>query len=150
MIHSLLIGLVAGARSITPFAAVSDAARRGELPADNGAPSWLGDPLVAAGSKVLAGGELWGDKLRSAPDRIVLAGMLARLVTGGLAGAALAPRRQALAGAALGAAAAVAAAYVTFNLRKRAMRRFGQTPTGLVEDAITVGAARWVVSSARR
>ena len=150
MIHSLLIGLVAGARSITPFAAVSDAARRGELPADNGAPSWLGDPLVAAGSKVLAGGELWGDKLRSAPDRIVLAGMLARLVTGGLAGAALAPRRQALAGAALGAAAAVAAAYVTFDLRKRAMRRFGQTPTGLVEDAITVGAARWVVSSARR
>jgi uncharacterized membrane protein len=150
MIHSFLIGLVAGARSITPFAAVSDAAKRGELPADNGAPSWLGDPLVAAGTKVLAGGELWGDKLHSAPDRIVLAGMLARLVTGGLAGAALAPRRQALAGAALGAAAAVAAAYVTFDLRMRAMRRFGQTPTGLVEDALAVGAARWVVSSARR
>jgi uncharacterized membrane protein len=150
MIHAFLIGLVAGARSITPLAAVSDAARRGELPLDNGAPSWLGDPLVAAGSKVLAGGELWGDKLRSAPDRIVLAGLLARLVTGGLAGAALAPRRQALAGAALGAAAAVVAAYVTFDLRQRAMRRFGQTPTGLVEDAITVGAARWVVSSARR
>jgi uncharacterized membrane protein len=150
MIHAFLIGLVAGARSITPLAAVSDAASRRELPIDNGAPSWLGDPLVAAGSKVLAGGELWGDKLRSAPDRIVLAGLLARLVTGGLAGAALAPRRQALAGAALGAAAAVVAAYVTFDLRQRAMRRFGQTPTGLVEDAITVGAARWVVSSARR
>jgi uncharacterized membrane protein len=150
MIRSLLIGLVAGARAVTPFAAVSDAARRGELPGDTGAPSWLGDPLVAAGSKVLAGGELWGDKLHSAPDRIVPAGLLARLVAGGLAGAALAPRRQALAGAALGAAAAVAAAYVTFGLRVRAMRRFGQTPTGLVEDAITVGAARWVVSSARR
>jgi len=150
MIHSFLIGLVAGSRSITPFAAVSDAARRGHLPRDSGAPSWLGDPRVAVGSKLLAGGELWGDKLRSAPDRIVLAGMLARLVTGGLAGAALAPRRQALAGAALGAAAAVAAAYVTFGLRKRAMARFGQTPTGLVEDALTVGAARWVVGSARR
>jgi uncharacterized membrane protein len=148
MIRSLLIGLVAGARAVTPFAAVSDAARRGELPGDTGAPSWLGDPLVAAGSKVLAGGELWGDKLHSAPDRIVPAGLLARLVAGGLAGAALAPRRQALAGAALGAA--VAAADVTVGLRVRAMRRFGQTPTGLVEDAITVGAARWVVSSARR
>ena len=150
MIHSFLIGLVAGSRSITPFAAVSDAARHGHLPRDNGAPAWLGDPLVAVGSKVLAGGELWGDKLKSAPDRIVLAGMLARLATGGLAGAALAPRRQALAGAALGATAAVVAAYVTFDLRQRAMRRFGQTPTGLVEDAITVAAARWVVSSARR
>jgi uncharacterized membrane protein len=150
MIHSFLIGLVAGARAITPFAAVSDAARRGALPRDNGAPSWLGGPLVAAGSKILAGGELWGDKLASAPDRIVPAGLLARLAAGGLAGAALAPRRQALAGAALGAMGAVAAAYVTFDLRMRAMRRFGQTPTGLVEDAITVGAARWVVSSARR
>ena len=150
MIHSFLIGLVAGARAITPFAAVSDAARQGRLPRDSGAPSWLGDPLVAVGSKVLAGDELWGDKWKSAPDRIVLAGMLARLVAGGLAGAALAPRRQALGGAALGAAAAVAAAYVTFDLRKRAMQRFGQTPTGLVEDAITVAAARWVVSSARR
>lgn len=150
MIHSFLIGLVAGARSITPFAAVSEAARRGELPHDNGAPSWLGDPMVAAGSKLLAGGELWGDKLHSAPDRIVPAGLLARVVTAGLAGAALAPRKQALAGAALGAGAAVIAAYVTFGLRMRAMRRFGQTPTGLVEDAITVGAARWVVSSARR
>ena len=150
MLHSFLIGLVAGARSITPFAAVSEAARRGELPADTGAPSWLGDPLVAAGSKLLAGGELWGDKLHSAPDRIVPAGLLARLVTAGLAGAALAPRKQALAGAALGAGAAIVAAYVTFDLRMRAMRRFGQTPTGLVEDAITVGAARWVVASARR
>lgn len=150
MIHSFLIGLVAGARSITPFAAVSEAARRGELPRDSGAPSWLGDPLVAAGSKLLAGGELWGDKLHSAPDRIVPAGLLARVVTAGLAGAALAPRRQALAGAALGAGAAVLAAYVTFGLRMRAMQRFGQTPTGLVEDAITVGAARWVVASARR
>jgi uncharacterized membrane protein len=149
MIRSFLIGLVAGARAVTPVAAVSEAARKGQLPRDTGAPSWLGDPLVATGSTILAGGELWGDKLRSAPDRIVLAGILARLVSGGLAGAALAPRRRALEGAALGAAAAVVSAYVTFGLRKRAMRRFGQTPTGLVEDAITVGAARWVVSSAR-
>lgn len=148
MLRSFLIGLVAGSRSMTPLAAVSEAAHRGALPADNGAPWWLGHPLVAAGTKALAGGELMGDKMRTAPDRIVLAGIAARLVTGGLAGAALAPRSRALTGAVLGATAAVAAAYVTFALRMRAMERFGQTQTGLVEDALTVGAAGWVMHGA--
>jgi uncharacterized membrane protein len=148
MIRSLLIGLVAGARAMTPLAAVSEAARRGALPKDNGAPSWLGHPLVAAGSKAVAAGELWGDKLKSAPDRIVLAGVLARIVSGGLAGAALAPRRRALTGALLGATGAVGAAYLTFGLRMWALRRFGQTRTGLVEDALTVASAQLVVAGA--
>ena len=56
MIRSFLIGLVAGARALTPLATVSDAARRGALPRDNGAPSWLGHPLVAAGLTALAAG----------------------------------------------------------------------------------------------
>jgi uncharacterized membrane protein len=148
MIRSFLIGLAAGARSMTPLAAVSEAAHQGRLPPDNGAPAFLGHPLVAAGSKALAAGEVWGDKLHSAPNRIVAAGIAARLVTGGLAGAALAPRDRAALGAVLGAGAAVAAAYVTFALRMRAMRRFGQTPTGLVEDAVTLAAATAVVSAA--
>jgi uncharacterized membrane protein len=139
MISSLLIGAVAGARSMTPLATVSVAARLGDLPPDSGAPDLLGHPVVVAGALMLAAGELAGDKMRSAPDRTVAAGMAARLVTGAVAGAALAPRRQRDLGAALGAAAAIAAAYATFALRMRAMRRFGQTPTGLVEDALAVG-----------
>ncbi|MDO8801356.1 DUF4126 domain-containing protein [Phenylobacterium sp.] len=150
MIASILIGLAAGSRSMTPLAAVSDAAHRGALPAGSGAPAWLGHPMVAAGSKLMAAGELWGDKMKSAPDRIVPAGILARLVTGGLAGAALAPRRQAVLGGLLGASAAVAAAYLTFDLRKRAIRRFGQTPTGVIEDALTVGATEAVLLGFRR
>jgi uncharacterized membrane protein len=144
MFRSILIGLSAGSRSMTPLAAVSEAAHSGHLPADSGAPSWLGSDWMAAGSKALAAGELWGDKLPSAPDRIVLAGILARIVTGGLAGAALAPRRQRYLGAALGAGAAVAASYVTYHARMKAIRRFGQTRSGLVEDALTLGAAQMV------
>jgi uncharacterized membrane protein len=150
MIRSLLIGLVAGARAMTPLATVSDAAHRGALPSDNGAPSWLGHPIVAAGTKAVAAGELWGDKLKSAPDRIVLAGVVARVVSGGIAGAALAPRRRALTGAVLGAAGAVGAAYLTFGVRMWALRRFGQTQTGLVEDALTVTAAQLVTSGGSR
>ena len=150
MLFSFLIGLAAGARSITPLAAVREAARRGALPLGNGAPPYLGHPLVAAGSKALAAGELLGDKMERAPDRIVPAGIAARLVTGAIAGAALAPRRQAALGALLGAGGAVAAAYVTFGLRMRAMRRFGQKPTGLVEDALTLAATQMVVKGAGR
>lgn len=150
MLNSILIGLVSGARAMTPLAAVSDAAQHGRLPVDNGAPSWLGHPLVSAGTKLLAAGELGGDKMKSAPDRIVPAGIAARLLSAGIAGAALAPRRRRLAGALLAGTAATAAAYITFHLRMRVLRRYGQTPTGLVEDAITVGAARAVVSHAGR
>ena len=144
MLRSLLIGLSAGSRSMTPLAAVSEAAHGGRLDNANQAARLLGHSWAAAGSKALAAGEIWGDKLPSAPDRIVLAGILARLVTGGLAGAALAPKRQRYLGAALGAGAAVAASYVTFHARMKAIRHFGQTPSGLVEDALTIGAAQLV------
>lgn len=150
LLPSFLIGLTAGARALTPLAAVSEAARRGVLPARGRAIRWLGHPATAAATKLLAAGELWGDKLRSAPDRIVPAGIAARLVTGAIAGAALAPRRQWALGALLGAAAAAGAAYLTFDARTRAMRRFGQTPTGLVEDALTVAAAQSIVAAAAR
>ena len=150
MIRSFFIGLPAGARAMTPLAAVSEAARSGLLPKDNGAPSWLGHPLVAAGTKALAAGELWGDKLKSAPDRIVPAGIAARMVSAGIAGMALAPRRHRLLGGLLGAGVAVGAAYIAFDLRMRALRRFGQTPTGVVEDALTVAATQAVLLGASR
>lgn len=133
-------------RALTPLAAVSDAARRGVLPADNGAPSFLGGPVVAAGALALAAGELLGDKLPSAPDRIIAPGMAARIVTGAIAGAALAPRDDRVVAATLGAAGAVGAAYLTFDLRKASMRRHGQMTTGLVEDAIVIAAALWIVN----
>lgn len=153
LIHSILMGAVAGMRAMTPLAAVTTAARTGKLPADNGAPRLLGNRLASAGMLALAGGELAGDKMKSAPDRIVPAGMVARVATGLIAGAALAPYRQRKVGALLGAGAAVGMAYVTFNLRMRAIARYGQTSTGAVEDAIAVGSAaliaQWAAESAK-
>ncbi|WP_333587821.1 DUF4126 family protein [Phenylobacterium sp.] len=148
MIPSLLIGLVAGARAMTPFTVVSDAAASGSLPADNGAPRWLGRPSAALFAKLAAAGELMGDKQASAPDRTVAPGLIVRAMTGALAGAALAPRRQAIGGAVLGGLAAIGASYVTLALRKQAMARFGQTPTGLVEDALCLALARHALCQA--
>ena len=150
LIHAILMGAVAGMRAMTPLAAVANAARSGTLPRDNGAPRLLANPLASAGMLALAGGELIGDKMKTAPDRIVPAGMVARVATGMIAGAALAPRRQRGPAALLGAGVAVGAAYLTFDLRMRALRRYGQTPTGAVEDAIAVAAAALIAQDAAR
>lgn len=158
MLRSILIGVVAGARSLTPLAMLSLAARgratRGHAPRNRASvpallERTLARPTVTAGTTALAAGELWGDKLRSAPDRIVLAGMAARLLSGSIAGAALAPRGRWAAGALLGAGTAVVAAHLTFQARQRAMQRYGQTRSGLVEDGLALGLA-WLVTRPAR
>jgi uncharacterized membrane protein len=101
-------------------------------------------PAVSKVTLALAAAELLGDKMRFAPDRIVTPGILARVATGAIAGAAVAPSRDRPLGAVLGATVAVGAAYLTLALRKRAIRGSGQTSSGLIEDAVAVGAALWV------
>lgn len=95
-------------------------------------------------------GELFGDKMKSAPDRTVFLGLLARVMSAGIAGAALAPRGRERTGAAVAVATAVPLAYLTLAGRKRAMARFGQTPSGLVEDALIVASGVAVVALALR
>jgi uncharacterized membrane protein len=138
LIRPLLIGCATGLRSMSPLAVVSALRRRPDTPAI------LDNKGVTAALIGLALLEAAGDKLPVAPDRIAPLGIAARALTGGAAGAALAPRRQRVAAVALGAAGAVAAGYLSFHLRQRAMRRFGQISTGLVEDTIAGGAALWL------
>ncbi len=141
MLRSILMGLVAGQRSMTPLAALAGAARRGTLPHDNAEARLMAHPLIAAGGVTMAAAEIAGDKMETAPDRTVFLGLLARTITSGFAGAALAPPKRQLAGAALGIGAAIAASYVGLAARKRAQRRWGQTATGFVEDAIMTASA---------
>lgn len=145
MIRSLLIGLVAGLRSMTPFAAVAFAARNRRLNRKPDETSLLASRTAVAGASVLAAGELLGDKMRSAPDRTIPPGLVARLITGAVAGAALAPRRDRLPAAVLGALGAVAGGYVGLAVRKRAMARYGQTRSGLVEDGFALAATAVIV-----
>ena len=95
----------------------------------------------------LAAAEIAGDKMKTAPDRTVFLGLLARTITSGFAGATLAPPKRQLAGAAAGIAAAIASSYVGLALRKRAMARWGQTSTGFVEDTIVTAAANAIANA---
>ncbi len=141
MLASFLMGLVGGQRAMTPLAVVSVAAARGRLPADNGAPGIIAHPVAAGAAVALAAAELAGDKMASAPDRIIPVGLAGRFATSAIAGAALARSRDRLLGAAVGGATAVAASYPGWRARTATMPRFGQTPTGLAEDALVITAA---------
>ena len=148
LLPSALIGAVASARSMTPMAALAAARLAGR-----GTPGrlvLLDHPVVRAGALAMGVGELFGDKMRSAPDRTVFLGLLARAMSAGIAGAALAPRGRERAGAALAVGAAAPLAYLTLAARKRAMARIGQTRSGLVEDALIVAAGFAVTFRATR
>lgn len=108
----------------------------------------LDHPLFRFGALAMGAGELLGDKMRSAPDRTVLLGLLARVMSAGIAGAALAPRGRERAGAAVAVTTAAPLAYLTLAARKRAMARLGQTRSGLAEDALVVAAGFAVVALA--
>ncbi|WP_374468952.1 hypothetical protein [Phenylobacterium sp.] len=148
LLSSALIGAVASARAMTPMAALAAARLAGRR--TPGRLVLLDQPLFRFGALAMGAGELAGDKLKSAPDRTAFLGLLARAMSAGVAGAALAPRGREKAGAALAVAAAIPLAYLTLAGRKRAMARFGQTRSGLVEDALVAAAGAGVVALAAR
>src|ERR1700760_3742148 len=136
LLPAALIGAVASARSMTPMATLATARLAGRR--TPGKLVLLDHPVFKLGALAMGVGELFGDKMKSAPDRTVLLGLLARVLSAGIAGAALAPRGRERSGAAVAVATAVPLAYLTLAGRKRAMARSGQTRSGLLEDALAV------------
>lgn len=110
----------------------------------------LDKPIFKLGALAMGAGELAGDKMKTAPDRTVFLGLLARVASAGIAGAALAPSGRESAGAAVAVATAVPLAYLTLAARKRAMASMGQTRSGLIEDALIVAAGAAIVALSTR
>lgn len=148
LLPSALIGAVASCRSMTPMASIAAARIAGRK--TPGELVLLDRPVFKAGALAMGVGELLGDKMKTAPDRTVPLGLLARVASAGIAGAALAPQGRERAGAAVAVATAVPLAYVTLAARKRAMASIGQTRSGLIEDALIVAAGAAIVALAMR
>lgn len=148
LLFSALIGAVASARSMTPVATIATARLLGQR--TPGQLALLDRPLFKLGALAMGAAELFGDKMKTAPDRTVFLGLLARTMSAGIAGAALAPRGRERAGAITAVATAVPLAYLTLAGRKRAIARMGQTRSGLIEDALMVAAGAAVVALAVR
>lgn len=148
LLSSVLIGAVASARSMTPMATIAVARQAGR--GTTGQLVLLDRPVFKYGAMLMGVGELIGDKMKTAPDRTVFLGLLARVMSAGIAGAALAPRGREQTGAAVAVATAVPLAYLTLAGRKKAMESIGQTRSGLIEDLLIVAAGAAIVALSTR
>lgn len=131
---------------MTPMATLSAARRLGHC--TQGKLALLDRLVFRFGALLMGAGELAGDKMKTAPDRTVFLGLLARVASAGIAGAALAPQGRKRAGAVAAIATAVPLAHVTLDARKSAMKHIGQTRSGLIEDALIIAGGIAVVALA--
>ncbi len=143
--QTLGLGAVAGVRTMSAPALLSRAASRGHIEGIEGTPfAFLASPRTARILTVLAVGEAVADKLPFAPDRTSTPGLIGRMASGALVGAALftAAERRATIGAGLGLLTAAAASYPSYYLRVKTQEKLGAPnwAVGLVEDALAEGA----------
>ena len=140
-------GFVAGMRNMTACAvlawAASDCRTRGNLiPAGPGARALATAAAVA---------EMAGDKMPFAPDRRIPPSFAFRLAIGAVGGWALAGRRASPeTGALAGVAGTIAGTLLGRATRGPDSRTMPGRAKGFVEDAVAVGLAVLVISSAER
>ncbi len=147
LVLAFVIGIVAGLRAFLAPTAVAWAAASGLLPLQGTWLAFLGWRFTPWVFTLFAAGELVTDQLPSTPSRKVPAQFGARLVAGGLSGAAVGYGIGApLPGLVLGVVGAVIGTYGGAALRTRLATAFGRDrPAALIEDAIAILGAVLVV-----
>ena len=147
LLLALLIGIVAGLRAMTAPAAISWAAHLGWLHLDGSWLAFLGYRFTPWIFSALALLELVSDQLPSTPSRKVPPQFGARLVLGGLSGAAIGISGGTwIAGLVAGVVGAVIGTLGGAALRARLAAAFGSDrPAALIEDVIAVGGAVLIV-----
>ncbi|MEP7273836.1 MAG: DUF4126 family protein [Acidobacteriota bacterium] len=140
---ALLIGVVAGLRAMTAPALVSWAAHLGWIDLSGSWLSFLSNAWTTGILTILALSELITDQRPSTPSRTVPVQFGARLVSGGLSGAAIGTAGGSMIG---GLCAGVVGA-ILGTLGGRAFRGWLATalgsdrPAALIEDAVAIGGA---------
>lgn len=140
LLFSSLIGAVASARSMTPMTCIAAARLLGRR--TPGRLVLLDRPLFRFGALAMGVGELFGDKMKTALDRTVFLGLLARVSSAGIAGAFWRP---------------AAASRLAQRRRRRpqSLSPISRWPaasapshSGLIEDALIVAAGVTIVALA--
>jgi uncharacterized membrane protein len=151
LLMALLIGVVAGLRTFTAPAAVSWAAHLGWISLEGSPLAFLSYAWTAWILTLLALVELVVDQLPSAPSRKAPGGFGARIVSGGLCGAALGvPAGWLIVGGIAGIAGAVIGTLGGYAARAKLAEAFRKdTPAAFIEDAVAISAAIIIVMVAR-
>lgn len=150
LLLAFLIGIIAGLRALTAPAVVAWAAHRSWLNLHGSPLSFMGSTAAVVVFMLLALVELVADLLPSTASRLQAPGLIARIVLGGLSGAAVAASgSQSIALATmLGAAGGVAGAFAGYQARTRLVRAL-KVPDFVIaclEDAVAIGGGLFIVS----
>ncbi len=144
------IGIIAGLRSLTAPAVVAWAAHRGWLNLHGTSLSFLASTAAVATFTILAVVELVTDQHPSTPARTKPPGLIARILLGGLSGAAvaLAGGQSAAVGGCLGAAGGVIGAFAGYQARTGLVRalKVPDFVIAVLEDLIAVAGALFIVT----
>src|SRR5260370_7328065 len=144
------IGVISGLRALTAPAAVAWAAHRNWLHLHGTPLSFMGAGLAVISFIVLAGVEVVTDQLPSTPARTKPMGLVPRLITGGLSGAAVAASGgQGLAfGAVLGALGGIVGAFAGYEVRTRSVKALSVPDyvIAILEDAVAIGGGLLIVT----
>lgn len=140
LVSALLLGIVAGLRSMLAPAIVSWFAWSDALPVANTPLAFMGYRFTPFILTVFAIGELVVDKLPSTPSRKAPPGFIARIVTGALSGATIGASVHSLAmGVILGVIGAVAGTFGGSAARAKLAAAFGRDlPAALLEDVVAI------------
>jgi uncharacterized membrane protein len=148
LLLALLIGVIAGLRSLAAPAAVSWAALLNWINLDDTWASWMAHPVTVGVVTAAAAVEFAMDKSPKAPSRKNPAAFAARLIAGGFAGAVLGTAWGytwgSLGAGIVGAVLGTLGGY-TARTRLVAARGGRDAPIALLEDAVTVGGAVLIV-----
>ena len=148
---ALLIGVVAGLRTMTAPTAVSWAAQLGWLDLRDTWLAFLGYAWTPWIMSALAIAELVADQLPSTPSRTVPMQFGARIVSGALSGAAIGAATGSVGGGLIaGSVGAVVGTLGGHAIRARLAAAFGNDrPAAFIEDAVAIGGALLIVIALR-
>lgn len=141
LLLALLIGVVAGLRSLTGPAVVAWAALLQWINLDGTWASWLDHPVTVGLLTVLAVLELIADKLPATPSRTAPVGFTARIILGAFAGAVIGTAwGYTFGGLGAGTIGAVLGTLGGYTARTRltTARDGHDLPIALLEDAVAV------------
>lgn len=149
LLLAVVIGIVAGLRSLTAPALVSWAAHLGWLNLQGTPLAFMGSAVAVGIFTLLAIVELVGDVMPKTPARTTPVPLIARIVMGGLSGACLyvAGGQSLVVGAVLGVIGALIGTYAGYHIRKALVTglKVKDIMIAIPEDIIAIGIAYWVV-----
>lgn len=144
------LGVLAGMRTMSAPAALATYLRRQAPESLEGSRlQLLASPAALWATRLLAAGELVGDKMPGIGARTEAAPLVARALSGGLAGYTLSAAHGSSKGrgAIFGAAAAVASAFAAYHARRALVESVGlpDPAVAVAEDALVIAAGRHLV-----